>query len=157
VQDAEMREMRPSLSQTEDLVRSVRLRLEDGFSPDTASGHGGASVPSAGHCAVVALILHATLGADLVSARYEGTSHWFNRVRTGHVALDVDLTGDQFGFPSVRVGAPGSLFPGTRVRQVSEVSGETISRAVRLAQRSRLPEAAQILAGYPHGPRPDLR
>jgi hypothetical protein len=121
------------------VVSRLRKRLSPAFSSETASEGATGPTPSAGHCAIVALIVHQELGGDLVSTTYAGTSHWFNRLRThSGVVVDVDLTGDQFGFHPVRIDAAGMLFRGTRLRPIGSILNETVLRAIRLARRAGL-------------------
>jgi hypothetical protein len=129
----------------EDVVRGVRGRLEAAFAEDTALPGTNPSRPSSGHCAAVALIVNAALGGEIASTMHQGESHWFNRVATLRGAVDVDLTGDQFGFAPVRIAPIGGLFPEARVRRAVDVRDETIERAVTLATRAGLSDAAIAL------------
>jgi hypothetical protein len=129
----------------EDVARGIRGRLEPAFSAETAVPGTTSSVPSAGHCAAVALIVHAALGGDIASTVYRGESHWFNRVVTERGVVDVDLTGDQFGFAPMRLAAAGSLFADTRVRRMADARNETIERAITLATRAELSDAVSAL------------
>jgi hypothetical protein len=134
-------------------LERLRATLEPAFSRETASPETSAvgKPPSAGHCAAVAAIVWQRLGGELVSARVQGESHWFNRVKIGERVIDVDLTGDQFGLPVVRVGEPGRLHPGTRVRMPSELRDETIQRAILLARKAGLDDTAERLLCLLHG------
>lgn len=123
----------------------LRGRLDPHFATDTAAPGTQASGGSAGHCAAVALIFQAKVGGDLVSAMVGSSSHWFNRISTTEECFDIDLTGDQFGFPPVRVAPAGALFPGTRVRRLAEAWDETLKRAARLASRAGLSEIERSL------------
>ncbi|GIV86045.1 MAG: hypothetical protein KatS3mg054_0074 [Chloroflexus sp.] len=117
---------------------SLRHALEKAFAPDTAVP-GTASEgrpPSAGHCAAVSYLVWRELGGEMVSAMVQGQSHWFNRLRIGNVIVDVDLTGDQFGFAPISIAMAGKLYPGTRVRNYSDLKPETIQRAETLAGRA---------------------
>lgn len=119
---------------------ALRGQLEAAFSPETALEGEAGAVPSAGHCAAVAVIVRNRLGGSLVSAIVEGSSHWFNRIRVGAISVDVDITGDQFGRPAVQTGVEGSLYQGSRVRRSDEVREETLTRAALLARRAGLSE-----------------
>ncbi len=77
---------------------------------------------------------HAFFGS-LVSTVVNGKSHWLNRVRVGLKSVDLDLTGDQFGRPSVQITEKGTLYPGERLRQPQELTSETIHRAKKLASK----------------------
>lgn len=109
-------------------LRVFRAQLDNAFSKTTAHPLADYNCKSAGHCAVVSKLLYDWYGADMVSAIVNGNSHWFNRVLIGGDTCDVDLTGDQFGFDSVQVAAPGRLYPNTRLRKNEEICSETMSR-----------------------------
>jgi hypothetical protein len=115
---------------------ALRSKLEAAFNPDTAVPGTISNVPSAGHCAAVASIVHRQLGGQLVSTMVSGISHWFNRFEICGKVVDVDITGDQFGFPAIRIAGEGELFSGTRVRQPKELHSETLRRSSTLAQRA---------------------
>ncbi len=119
----------------------VRERLERAFSPETAQQGWSTLVPSSGQCAAVAVIVHDLLGGQMVSARVEGRSHWFNRVQMPDGEVDLDLTADQFGYPAIRISRAGKLYPETRVRQLVEVTPETKARSDLLKQRSGVSHA----------------
>lgn len=142
--------------------RAVELRdlLEPAFAPDTALGGVGspAATRSAGHCAAVALIARVVFGGELVSAKCQGESHWFNRLSEEADEFDVDLTGDQFGGSRVQVQRGGHLYPGARLRHMAEVAPETLDRAVRLAERAGLNRvAAELRASGKSPKRPEGR
>jgi hypothetical protein len=87
-----------------------------------------------------------------MSTKLGGVSHWFNRVG----GYDVDLTGDQFGFPTVQLAPAERLYSGARPRAFGELNAETLLRAQRLAERAGLSDAATGLgdatvAGGPKG------
>jgi hypothetical protein len=134
-------------------LKRLRAVLEPAFSPETASPRTSAAgrPPSAGHCAAVAAIVWQRLGGELVSAKVQGESHWFNRLGIGGRVIDVDLTGDQFGLLAVRVGDPGRLHPGTRPRTSAELRDETIRRAIVLARRAGLDDTAERLLALLQG------
>jgi len=99
-------------------LEELRQRLEVAFGPDTALPRSELRythepTSSSGHCAVVSAIVREAFGGDLVSALVNRESHWFNRLQAHGDMFDVDLTGDQFGFPKVQIAAPGSLYDGT--------------------------------------------
>jgi len=127
--------------QVEDLRRhatALRQTLEQAFSADTAYGGSLPGLPSAGHCAVVAAIAYSRFGGSLLSTNIAGQSHWFNRVRVGADLVDVDLTGDQFGGPAVRLAPAGRLYADSRVRVPQEVTPETRARTKLLVSRAGL-------------------
>lgn len=124
----------PDRKTLERLLAKLRHRLAGGFSRTTA--HPATSElapPSTGHCAVVAAIVHAQFGGQLVSTSIDHHSHWFNRLRIGQSDFDVDLTGDQFGHPPVQIKSPGRLYHHARLRSASELDAETRTRAAQLA------------------------
>ncbi len=127
-----------SVGEFSDALKDLRGRLESVFNPDTALGRIATGAPSAGHCAATAAILHTLFGATLLSANVCGRSHWFNRFRVGEQCFDADITGDQFGLPSVRIEAKNALFEGTRERSIDELNEETLERAELLAERAQL-------------------
>lgn len=57
--------------------------------------------PSHGQCAVTALVVQDHFGGELLRARVDGISHYWNRLPSG---AEVDLTRQQFG-PDVQVPA----------------------------------------------------
>ena len=112
----------------------IKKLLSAHFAEDTAYPGTVYTTLTAGHCAAVAAIVYDQFGGEFVSARHEGRSHWFNRIED----FDVDLTGDQYGLEPVRVGATGSLYSGTRVRDAGDMGHETRVRARLLALRAGL-------------------
>lgn len=122
-------------------IASIRCALEPAFASDTALDQMSGPVPSAGHCAAVAVLVNDLLGGTLVSAIVNGQSHWFNRVQAGNGLVDVDVTGDQFGLEPIRIGAAGALYEDTRVRAQEEVHEETFARAAKLGTRAGLERA----------------
>lgn len=119
-------------------LAEIRARLEPSFSSEFAKGGVSGRASSAGHCAVVSLIIRDLLGGELVSSVVNGESHWFNRLITADGAIDVDITADQFGLDSVRIAAAGKLYSATRVRSESEVAPETLRRSQLLRDRTGL-------------------
>jgi len=78
---------------------TYRKIFEKVFSKYTAYPGTQNDIPSAGHCVVAAMYLKNQLGGLLVSCIEQGVSHWFNQIDGWYV----DLTGDQFGYPSIRI------------------------------------------------------
>ena len=115
-----------------DSVEEVRSRLI--FSQETAAPNTHWHVPSAGHCAVAAIVMQMLLGGELVSAHVADVSHWFNRID----GYDIDITGDQFGYSILQALPAGELYPETRVRMHIEVNEETWIRARKLARNSNI-------------------
>lgn len=136
-----------TIEEAQEAAAALRAALEPHFSADTAGPSGRAKTPSAGHCAVVSLLVRLHAGGSLVSTRLEGVSHWLNRVDIGGEEYDLDATGDQFGGNLVGLARAGTLYPDVRVRADAEVKAETIERAIRLATRAHLTHEAGLLAG----------
>jgi len=114
----------------------LRAQLDEVFARDTAAPSCEWTGGSRGHCAAVAVLVNLLYGGEFVSAVVNGESHWFNRLTVDAGTLvDVDLTGDQFGFPKVRMTTPGAMYDGTRVRGSGDLRQETIDRALLLSHR----------------------
>jgi len=126
--------------------RELRACLERAFSPETAQLGSSSSVPSAGQCAAVAVIVQEILGGQMVSARVNGFSHWFNRLPTLEGEIDLDITADQFGHSPILTSRAGDLYPETRVRKAAEVAAETRARSDLLKQRSGVSRASCLKA-----------
>jgi hypothetical protein len=138
-----------SINETEALrekLATLRGRLEEAFRPDTAALGFPGTAPSAGHCAAVSAIVYEMLGGEMISTLVEGHSHWLNRLSVAGRALDVDVTGDQFGRPQLQIAEAGHLYPDTRVRVRDDLADETLARARILAERAGLEEAARAIA-----------
>ncbi|SRR6266545_1033644 len=133
------------LEKLEQTLGDLRARLERAFGPDTAAPGFAGHARSTGHCAAVSVIVSKLLGAAMVSAKIQGQSHWFNRIDVGAEQYDLDLTGDQYGFPAVRYTHADKLYTGTRVRSYQDVNAETLERARVLAQRAGFSEIAATL------------
>lgn len=125
----------------------MRCRLEVVFAADTASPGSSDVVPSAGHCAAVAVIVFAEFGGSLLSTTVQGVSHWFNRVELDGSQVDTDLTGDQFGFPCVQCAPPQELYVTPRLREVAHLNVETLKRAGLLATRAGYWKAVEWVGG----------
>ena len=121
-------------NETVERLSVLREALSRSFQLDTAAIGTESTVPSAGHCAAVAVIVHSEFGGTFVSTTVDGQSHWFNRLRIAGQEFDVDLTGDQFGLPAIRVGQ--NLFEVIRHRSADQLNCETLTRALTLARRS---------------------
>ena len=67
-------------------AQQLRSVLEPAFSDETALPGSIRHVPSSGHCAAVAALVHRRLGGWLVSATVGNETHWFNRLRAGKSA-----------------------------------------------------------------------
>ncbi len=126
-----------SVDELQRAIASLRARLEPAFGPETAINQSGRPVSaSAGQCGAVATIVRTMLGGELVSAKIEAQSHWFNRIRVADHLFDVDITGDQFGLPPIQLARVGKLYGGSRVRRPAEVNEDTRMRAALLARRA---------------------
>ena len=130
--------MKITIYQVRARAEELRRALDSAFTRETAFSASRNDVPSAGHCAVVAVIVRRWLGGRLVSAMVANQSHWFNRLQAGKRFVDMDLTGDQFGRPPVQIRTAGQLYTGTRVRRPVELKAETIQRSEILEERARL-------------------
>ncbi len=120
------------------LLVGIRRTLVKHFAPDTAYPGTQSSIPSAGHCAIVAAIAALEIGAGLASTSVQGVRHWINRVSDGNLFWDVDLTGDQFGLPEIQFAEAGKLYPEVRDESMTALKPETLQRALKLAQRAGL-------------------
>lgn len=130
-------------------LKWIRSRLEIGFRPDTAAAGFPGTTPSAGHCAAVSAIVARLFGGDLVSSRVDGLSHWYNRFYLESETVDCDITGDQFGHAPIQISDPGNIYSDACVRDWRELNLETLKRAILLAERSGITEAAKLLSGSP--------
>jgi hypothetical protein len=133
------------LGKLEQTLADLRAQLERAFSPDTAAPGFAGHAQSTGHCAAVSVIVSNLLGAAMVSTKIHGQSHWFNRIAIGAERYDIDLTGDQYGFPPVQYAHAEKLYPATKVRSREEVNAETLQRAKLLAMRAGLTAVASSL------------
>jgi hypothetical protein len=75
-------------------LADLELAVRRAWGADTsASATWSADCPSAGQCAVTALVVQDYLGGDLLRAVVCGESHYWNRLPS---LLELDLTADQF-------------------------------------------------------------
>lgn len=119
--------------------QEIRDKLEPHFSPDTAFNAEqwlAAHRASAGHCAVVAIIIQDQLGGELVSRKVDGHSQWFNKLDDGSY---IDATIDQY--EQTDYGKVVHYFDlnDVRVRSHSELNQNTLERAAILAMRAGFP------------------
>lgn len=117
-------------------LHGLRKALEPHFSSETALPGTNYKMPSSGHCAVVSTIVHDLYGGDLVSTILDNQSHWFNRFVLTDGVFDIDITGDQFGYPIIQKSKEGTLYPNARIRSVRELNQETKIRAEILANKA---------------------
>jgi len=128
--------MSPSLHQIQSTdILTLHQALEVSFSEDTRLFLSNPVTPSAGHCAVVSILLHQLFGAQMMSTYIGTQSHWFNRFLIDEKWLDVDLTGDQFGFPTIQIAISGTLYKQSRQRFMREVNTETRARLKLFRQK----------------------
>lgn len=125
-----------SVHELQSQAESIRAKLEQAFGPETALPGSIRPILSAGQCAAAAAIVFDTLGGLLVSATVENESHWFNRIAIDDAIFDLDITGDQFGRATIQIAPQGTLYEGTRVRQLSELNSETVERTKTLAKKA---------------------
>ena len=118
-----------SIEEVKSSLGALRSRLEVAYSDETKYPLStSASSITSGQCAVTVLLLHDLYGGEILSTVVEGESHWFNRINFGFAVCDVDITGDQYGFPEIQVKRVGSLYPNSRLRSREEVHLETERR-----------------------------
>lgn len=123
----------------------VRRSLEPYFSSDTAYPGTRSEIASAGHCAIVSAIAALTVGGGLARTKVNGVSHWFNRLSDGKQVWDVDLTGDQFDLPVTQVAPAGKLYRASENESLAALNVETLRRALILATRGGMTDAAAQL------------
>jgi hypothetical protein len=105
-------------------LESYRRKFDQIFSKDTCHPLSRDNpIPSAGHCAIVSVFLHEELGGRIVSTTEQGVSHWLNFVD----GQFIDLTGDQFGYPPIRLWR-GELSADYRIRRKEDLDDETQQR-----------------------------
>ncbi len=113
---------------------AMRERIAPHFNERYAYQGPSPTTKSGGHCAIVAVIVNRISGGTLVSTMINGQSHWWNRFtfkdENETITIDVDLTGDQFGFPEVNVSMNEDLYPDARVRHYTDIQPETWLRAM---------------------------
>ena len=111
-------------------LKVLRRQIQVAFLADTAAPGSGwvDTMPSTGHCAIVAMLMRRMFGGEFVSAMPGGISHWFNRIELLGTSIDIDITGDQFGRPRVQVAPAGELYTGTRGRLEAHINEDTIRR-----------------------------
>jgi len=123
----------------------IRGRLEPAFGSDTAKLPTNSDIPSAGHCAVAAIVVSLVLDGGFASAIVNGESHWFSRIETEGGVFDVDVTGDQFRRHATQLAEAGMLYPASRERAWEDVDVDTLRRAHRFAEKARLWDVKALL------------
>lgn len=86
---------------------ALRAALERTAALDTAYEPSAYPGGLAGHCGVVALIIHDAIGGQILSARVNGTPHLWNRLPEELGGTEIDLTSCQFGGDGVHPVAQG--------------------------------------------------
>jgi len=122
----------------DDLAR----RLEGSWTRETSADppHWSAGNSAYGQCAVTALVVQDYFGGELLRARVDGISHYWNRLPAG---LEVDLTRKQFGSnPHVPTGELKSRefvlsFPETVDRYLSLRRALGVDAELPVSQRAR--------------------
>jgi hypothetical protein len=117
-------------------------RLEDSWTRETSAdpAHWSTENSSYGQCAVTALIVQDHFGGELLRARVNGVSHYWNRLPLG---LEVDFTRKQFGAdPDVPTGEVKSRefvlsFPETVDRYLSLRRALGVDAESPVSQRAR--------------------
>lgn len=140
-----------TLDELQTKTREIRQLLEKCWSEDTRAPQGdyySHQPPSAGQCAVTALLVQDILGGHLLSGRVNYQSHWYNWVPAvySEASADlpflsvVDLTADQFMCDPIQYGGTmdSKLNPYPRIRDRNELQPETLARYELL--KSRLKE-----------------
>ena len=123
-------------------VDDLARRLEDSWTRETSADplRWSAENSAYGQCAVSALIVQDHFGGELLRARVDGISHYWNRLPTG---LEVDLTRKQFGSnPYVPAGEVKSRdfvlsFPETADRYLSLRRALGVDAELPVSQRAR--------------------
>jgi hypothetical protein len=80
-------------------LQPLREAMDEIFRCDTAYGTCHPDAPSAGHCMLASMVVQDLFGGKIVGGIVKQIPHYWNRLDK----TDVDVTGDQFGFPGVRV------------------------------------------------------
>jgi hypothetical protein len=103
--------------------------VESAWAADTSTEpeRWSATNPAWGQCAVTALVIQDALGGDLLRARVDGVSHYWNRLPSGE---QVDLTRRQF-LDGGRLESPPEL----RTREYVLSFPDTGHRYARLRER----------------------
>lgn len=77
-------------------MKELKQKLLAAYGPDTAHPSYPFSLdnPTAGQCAITALLVHETHGYDIYETKVGRSRHFFNKTTSGEV---VDLTAEQYG------------------------------------------------------------
>lgn len=123
-------------------AKIFREWIEPHFMIDTSNP--GTSTPvrsnADGHCAVVAYVVSRVFGGEMISVILGDGSHWFNRIIIGSgLAVDMDLTGDQFGLAKVRIELADSMYlQPPMIRREHEIDTDTMRRIKLFAKRAHI-------------------
>lgn len=118
-------------------LAELRQKLDTVFQKDTAHpACRNNPMPSAGHCALVSVVLQDQFGAEIVSTYMrhidtndEPSSHWLNYLD----GWFIDLTGDQFGYAPVRIFKDD--IENYRVRRIQHLDEDAIARLKKFLSR----------------------
>jgi hypothetical protein len=79
-------------------MRSFKQKLLAAYGPDTAhpSFQWSPDNPTAGQCAITALLVYEAYGYDIYEVKVNRARHFFNKTPSGEI---VDLTAEQFPEP----------------------------------------------------------
>lgn len=119
-------------------LTDLRNTLDLCFADDTANPGSKRDIPSAGHCAIVAMLIQEMYGGEYVSTGIAGQSHWYNKIYSGknsYPYLWLDLTGDQFGFGKVDYRFDAPIYPSTRMRSPDDLNDNTKDRFAIFRER----------------------
>lgn len=127
-------------------LQPLRVAMEEVFSCSTAFGDCIPEHPSAGHCILASMVVQDLFGGRIVGGRVNDIPHYWNRFGK----TDVDITGDQFGFPEVRVKRgplhKGSLFG----RKPQQALDEAYNRRVNRLHKKFVKSLVSVLRRQGH-------
>jgi hypothetical protein len=115
----------------ESKLKTLRKKLDKCFSAETVT-YFSEEIPSTGHCAVVSAIIHKRFGGIFRSTYVNGIKHWFNEID----GLQIDLTGDQFGFKKVQI--KKDLYVDSIPRVWDDLNETTLKRVVIMEEKLKI-------------------
>ena len=81
-------------------MKTFQQKLRAAYGPDTCHpsyvSQWSPENPTAGQCAITALLVHETFGYDIYEIKVNRSRHFFNKTPSGEI---VDLTAEQFSGP----------------------------------------------------------